>query len=332
MAIQAERSSVMSDLVEVSSPIDVPRLRARLNDGARVQFQEPLSEADYRSLAVILMDHPSVTVRAYGSDEELATLRLLRWFPHLRRLSVAGLYNLTDLTPLHQLSADVEVLDIGETRKPLDLTPVAAFRDLRELRIVAHRRGLADLLNANPGLQGLALWRLPVDRLIPAVTLAHLQSLSLTLGSLTDGEWLAQFPTLRYLALRNVRRLTNLDTVTRLPALQWLILNSLITDQLPDFSPCTALLRVDCDAMRHLRHPTSLQGLAAAPQLRDLRVTQSQLPVNAFMPFTSHPSLEHVGVGLGSERRNRDAHRLLGRTPPRADTHFATTHGLLYML
>lgn len=322
----------MSSVVDVSSPVDVPRLRAGLGDGARVQFQEPLSEADYRSLAAILMDHPSVTLRAYGFDAELATLRFLRWFPHLRRLSVADLYNLTDLTPLHQLSAEVEFLDIGGTRKPLNLSPVAAFCNLRELRIVMHRRGLEELLNANRGLHGLALWRLPVDRLLSVATLPNLQSLSLTLGSLTHGEWLARFPTLRYLALRNVRGLTTLDAVTRLAGLQWLWLDALTIDQLPDFSSCTALLRVDCTGMRHLRHHTSLQGLAAAPQLRDLWVTESRLPVDAFMPLAGHPTLEHVGVGLGSERRNRDAERLLGRTPPGSDAHFAATHGILRML
>ncbi len=322
----------VSALVEVSSPVDVPRLRAVLGTVGRVQFQVPLSEADYRTLAAILAEHPSVTLRAYGSDTELATLRFLRWFPHLRRLSVADLFHLTDLTPLHQLGADVEFLDLGETRKPLDLTPATAFRNLRELRVASHRRGLPNLLDSNPHLQGLALWRIPVDQVLPVVTLPYLQSLSLTLGSLTDAGWLTQFPTLRYLALRNVRRLTNLEPVTRLPALQWLILEALTSDQLPSFSPSTALLRVDLDGMRRLRQPNALHGIAAAPNLHDLQVTQSSLPVEAFTPFTGHATLAHVRVGLGSERRNRAAEQLLGRTPPRGNASFAATHDLLYIL
>ncbi|MEV1289286.1 hypothetical protein [Micromonospora sp. NPDC049679] len=322
----------MSRIVEVSSPVDVRQLHVGLGDAAVVQFEQPLTEADYRSLAALLADHPTVTLRAYGFDEDLATLRFLRWFPHLRRFSVAHLRNLTDLAPLHQLSADVEFLDIGETRKPLNLSPVAAFHDLRQLRIVAHRRGLPELLHANPGLQGLALWRLPVDQLLPVIALPYLRSLALTLGSLAQGEWLLQVPTLRYLALRAVRKLTDLDAVIRLPALQWLWLDALTLDRLPDFGSCTALLRADCTAMRHLRHPASLQGLAAAPQLRELLVSESLLPVDAFVPFVHHPTLERVGVGLGTERRNREAHQLLQRMPPRADTDFAATYGLLRML
>ncbi|WBB69141.1 hypothetical protein [Micromonospora sp. WMMD812] len=108
--------------MEVSSPIDGPRLRAEVDTATKGQFQAPLSDADYRTLAAILAEHPSVTLRVYGFDTELSTLRFLRWFPHLRRLSVADLFHLTDLTPLRQLGADVEFLDLGETRKPLDLT------------------------------------------------------------------------------------------------------------------------------------------------------------------------------------------------------------------
>ncbi|MFE9651659.1 hypothetical protein [Micromonospora sp. NPDC006431] len=322
----------MSRIVDVSSPIDVHQLRVRLGDASVVQFSQPLAEAEYRSLAAVLADHPTVTLRAYGFDKDLATLRFLRWFPRLSRFSVAHLHNLTDLAPLHQLNANVELLDIGETRKPLNLTPVAAFHDLRQLRIVAHRRGLPELLDANPGLQGLALWRLPIDQHLPLIALPHLQSLALTLGSLAHGEWLLQVPTLRYVALRAVRKLTDLDAVTRLPALQWLWLDALALDRLPDFSSCTPLRRADCTAMRHLRHPASLQGLAAAPQLRELLVTESLLPANAFTPFVDHPTLEHVAVGLGTERRNREVEQMLRRTPPRADTDFAATYGLLRML
>ncbi|MFE9207315.1 hypothetical protein [Micromonospora sp. NPDC007230] len=97
--------------MEALSPIDVLRLRPGSTRVRGAQLQVPLSEADYRTLAAILAEHPSVTPRAYGFDAELSALRFLRRFPHLRRLSVAGLFHLTDLSPLHQLDADVEFLD-----------------------------------------------------------------------------------------------------------------------------------------------------------------------------------------------------------------------------
>ncbi len=210
----------MSRIVDVSSPLDMQQLRVRLDDASVVQFSQPLAEAEYRLLAALLAEHPTVTLRAYGFDEDLATLRFLRWFPRLRRFSVAHLHNLTDLAPLHQLSADVELLDIGETRKPLNLTPVAAFRDLRQLRIVAHRGGLPELIDANPNLQGLSLWRLPVDQYLPLIALPPAVTgadprLVRTRRTAAPGP-----PASLRRATRQFAELTDLDhPVTRLPAL-----------------------------------------------------------------------------------------------------------------
>ncbi|MCG5436430.1 hypothetical protein [Micromonospora foliorum] len=194
----------------------------------------------------------------------------------------------------------MEFLDIGETRKPFDLAPVARFRRLRRLRIVEHRRGLPKLLHANPGLRDLSLWRLPVDHVLPIIALPHLQALALTLGSLTNSDWLTEIPTLRYLALRRVRKLSDLTPVTRLPVLQWLWLETLTVERLPDFGSSTMLTRTECLGMRHLRHPAALHGLAAAPQLRELLVAAPHLPVDAVVPFVDHPTLERAGIVLGS--------------------------------
>ncbi|RKN22120.1 hypothetical protein D7147_05215 [Micromonospora musae] len=322
----------MSGVVEVRSPVDFGQLRARLGAADVVQFSQPLTEAEYRSLAALLAEHPTVPLRAYGSDDELATLRFLRWFPHVRRFSVAELRHLTDLAPLDQLSADVDYLDIGETRKPVHLGPVAEFRRLRRLRIVGHRRGLSELLSANPGLRELSLWRLPVDRVLPVIALPCLQALALTLGSLTNSEWLTQIPTLRYLALRGVREVSDLTPVTRLPALQWLWLETLTVERLPHFGSDTKLARVDCIGMRHLRHPEALQGLAAAPQLRELLVAAPHLPVDAVVSLVDHPTLERATIVLGSQQRDRDAEDLLRLPPPRPDTQFATIHELTRVL
>ncbi|WP_141910235.1 hypothetical protein [Micromonospora sp. A202] len=322
----------MGSVVEVRSPVDVAQLRARLGDADVVQFQEPLAEAEYRSVAALLGDHPMVPLRVYGFDDDLATLRFLRWFPHVRRFSVAGLWHLTDLAPLDQLSAGVEFLDIGEIRKPLDLAPVAQFRRLRRLRIVEHRRGLTELLHANPRLRDLSLWRLPVDHILPVIALPHLQALALTLGSLTNSEWLAQLPTLRYLALRRVRKLNDLTPVTQLPALQWLWLETLTVERLLDFGSNTMLTRAECLGLRHLGHPTALQGLAAAPQLRELVVAAPYLPVDALVPFVDHPTLERAEIVLGSQQCDRDADYLLRLPPPHPDTQFAAMHELTRIL
>ncbi|MEU7947368.1 hypothetical protein AB0C50_22045 [Micromonospora taraxaci] len=322
----------MGDVVEGRSPVNVAQLRPRLRNADVVQLSEPLTEAEYRSVAMLLGDHPMVPLRVYGFDDDLATLRFLRWFPHVRRFSVAGLWHLTDLTPLDQLNADVEFLDIGETRKPLDLAPIAQFRRLRRLRVVEHRRGLPELLHANPGLRDLSLWRLPVDHVLPVIALPHLQAMALTLGSLTNNEWLTQIPTLRYLALRQVRKLSDLTPVTRLLALQWLRLETLTVERLPGFGSNAMLTRAECLGMRHLRHQSALQGLAAAAQLRELLVTAPHLPVDAVVPFVDHPTLARAEIVLGSQQRDRNVDNLLRLPPPRPDTQFAAMHELTRIL
>ena len=44
----------MGDVVEVRSPVDVAQLRPRLGNADVVQFSEPLTEAEYRSVAALL--------------------------------------------------------------------------------------------------------------------------------------------------------------------------------------------------------------------------------------------------------------------------------------
>ncbi|MET7672978.1 hypothetical protein [Micromonospora luteifusca] len=60
-----------SGVVEVRSPVDVSQLRAGLGAANVVQFSEPLTEAEYRSLAALLAEHPTVPLRVYGFDDEL---------------------------------------------------------------------------------------------------------------------------------------------------------------------------------------------------------------------------------------------------------------------
>ncbi|MEU7920736.1 hypothetical protein [Micromonospora zamorensis] len=149
---------------------------------------------------------------------------------------------------------------------------------------------------------------------------------------MTNSDWLTHIPTLRYLALRRVRKLSDLTPVTRLRALQWLWLETLTVDRLPDFRSSTMLTRADCLGMRHLRHPAALQGLAAAPQLRELLVAAPHLPVDAVVPFVGHPTLERAEIVLGSHQRDRDVDDLLRLPPPRPDRQFAAMHALTRVL
>ncbi|TNH21094.1 hypothetical protein FHG89_32400 [Micromonospora orduensis] len=116
-----------------------------------------------------------------------------------------------------------------------------------------------------------------------------------------------------------------------MPALQWLRLETLTVDRLPDFGS-NPMTRAECLGLRHLRHPAALQGLAAAPQLGKLLVAAPHLPVDALVPFVDHPTLERAGITLGSHQRDRDADDLLRLPPPPPDRQFAAMHELTRIL
>jgi hypothetical protein len=297
-----------------------------------VQFDQALHNVEYRILGDLLADHPGVTLRVFGHDPDLAGLEFLRWFPRLRRFRIDHLETV-DLDQLQRLPEDLQFLGVGETRRrALDLTPAIRFQHLRELRIVGHKRGLAEIIDANRELEAIALSRLPVDKVLAEIALSRLDSLTLKLGSLTDIGWLNNAANVRYLALRQVRGITDVDVLASFKSLVWLWLDSLgkIT-KLPDLSGCAALLRVELTALKTLRNVTALNGLARAPQLREVLVSESHLPVAAFKSLAKHPTLERIGVGLGSLRRNDQASALLARPPQRSPEEFAAEHRILHL-
>jgi hypothetical protein len=303
-----------------------------VDDTANVRLlTSPLSPVEYQSLSEEIDQSEGVTLRVCGFDRELARLEFLKWFPRLRRLSISGLHHATDLSAVRYLPEDLELLDLGETRTPIDLAPALRLRHVDQLRIVGHRRNLNRLVTrAAP--RGLSLWRLPVDKVLPAGVPSTVESLALTLGSLWDLRWLAQHVELRYLALRGVRGLIGLEVLKDLLSLEWLWLDSLSrVESIPDLSGCIKLVRVDLTELRGLRTRDALEGVACAPRLQELLVSESRLPVEAFRPFEGHGHLERIGVGLGVDQRNRLVEAIFSLPPQRSHDEFAADHDIVFM-
>ncbi|WP_144120926.1 hypothetical protein [Catellatospora sichuanensis] len=322
----------MYQFLELESPLDRDHLKVAVPDVERVQFDEPLTNDDYQLLAQVLEQCPHVTLRVYGYSQELAGLDFLRLFPELRRFSVSNLMLLDDVSRLNVLPDDLEYLDLGETKRPLDLTPLK-FSRLSGLRVVGHHRGLSELVARNHELRVLSLWRLRFDQVLPIVALPDLESLVLTLGSLTDSHWLAQFPSLRFLGIRQTRRLADLSPVRDLSKLEWLWLDTLSgVSLLPDFSANAALVRADLDGLRSMQADNALEGLVTAPNLEQLSVSNSRLPVSAFEVLRSHPRLSFISVGLGSAKRNREVEDMLDVVAAPNIFQFARQQGISLIL
>lgn len=290
---------------------------------------EPMTPAGYQDLARELEAAPWKTLRAGGDNRELASLQWLRWFPNLRRLSLITLHHVEDLSALGHLPADLESLDLGATRRALDLAPALRFEHLRELRVEGHRRRLAEVVERNKDLRVLSLWRLPsVDAAVPQLP-PFLQALSVTLGSIKNATWMTQCEHLRFLAIRATRGITDLGVISQLERLQWLWLESMGgVERLPDLSGHESLLRIELSSMRGLRGEDALVNVARAPHLRELHVTESRLPANAFAPLVDHPHLERLAIGLGSDRRNREVEEWLALPKPYTHDEFSRAYDI----
>src|SRR5262245_53357726 len=127
---------------EVGPPLTEQMLRP-LDPRCRVvQFREPLSNADFRTLADWLRDYPTVTLRAYWNGTG-ADLDFLRFFPTLRAFDADSNYNgLISLAGLNYLPDDLTYLGLGQTKKRLSLAPIARFKKLRRLSLERHSKDI----------------------------------------------------------------------------------------------------------------------------------------------------------------------------------------------
>ncbi len=303
-----------SGVVEVGSPLDVAAVRQDLPAARLIQFSDPLTDDEFRTLGELTRSSPEVELRAYSVYEPV-TLDFLRHFPHLRRLSLDQ-HCLTDVSALNELLPDLQSLELGETYRALDLRPLR-LRGLRRLGVTGHRSGLADLVDGNPGLRSLSLRGLPVDQLLGDVELPKLEELNLRLGSINELSWVCRFQSLRQLMLWRVRGVAELSALARLPELRWLWLDTLkAVERLPDLSASRNLVRVDLENLSSMRTEDALAGLARAEGLEELGLYQGRIPVTALNALVGHPRLKRIVLGLGSERRNREASTVIDLPSP----------------
>jgi hypothetical protein len=316
-------------LLELYPPLDVGRLKVAVGDTDIVQFYEHFAPAEYALLAQLLTLHPKVVMRVYGTDAELGDMKFLQHFPRLRCFSVA-LRQVTSVEPINVLPDDLELLDVGETAKPLDLRPLK-FKNLQYLRVDGHTRGLPELIEANEHLRKLSLWHLKASEIMASAKVPQLEQLELVQGSAKDLSWLARLKNLRYLALSRVRDVDDeaLAVINELPNLEWLWLIALPgVTAVPDVSANRRLRRVDLDSMAKMRAEDALTGLRRASNLEEVSITSSHLPVAALRPLTEIATLTAAMVGLGSPKKNQEVRQFLDLPPARSATAFATTFEL----
>ena len=301
-----------TDFRHVRSPLTDEMLRPSTTGRGVVQFDSLLTDDDFVRLAEWLRAYPEITLRAYGGyDGSIRDLEFLRSFPSLRRFAADALWDkLGSIEGLRHLPDDLEELGLGATRRPLDVSGLARFRQLRSLFLEGPVRGI-EVVSGLTEMDDLTFRSITLPDLSLLLPLRRLRSFDLKLGGTKDLALLPRIGEIRYLELWMIKGLTDIRPIGGMTELRSLFLQALRgVEELPDLSRCIRLRRVRLETMKGLR---SLAPLATAPALRDVvLVDLRQLAAEDVTPLAGLPGLRGVSLGLGSIRKNEAARRLLG--------------------
>jgi hypothetical protein len=282
-----------------------------------IQLNGIFGERELDALANFMREYPSLGLRVY-SREPITDLEFLRHFPFVRRFDAdGGLGRLANFDGLRYLSPELEHLGLGRTKRQLSLRILERFTQLRELYLAEQRKdfgAVGTLLK----LEKLELHSITLPDLSSLLTLSNLKWLEIKLGGTRDLRHLSKIGRLTYLKLWMIRGLNDITVIGEIPTLQELFLHSLRqVTALPSFRSLPDLKKVMIDTMNGLH---DLRPIAEAPNLERLAaVAMRHLDPEAFRPFVDHPTLKLVSAGLGSDKKNAAAARVLGpigRTPP----------------
>jgi hypothetical protein len=297
-----------SGIREVSSPLSRGMLSPPESRLRMVQFNRVLTDTDYRQLADWLSDNPGIQLRAYGS---IPDLEFLRFFPHLRKFSADGLYDsLESLDGLKHLRPDLHTLSLGATRKKMSLQPLSRFTGLRRLYLEKHTKDI-DVLAGLTSLTSLTLCEISLPDLSLLLPLTELRALELAMGGTRDLSLLPRVGQLEYLDLVMIRGLEDVRPVADMPSLRYLSLYGLkrVTALPADLSRAVLLDTVALEVMRGL---TDLAPLLTAPALRRVAlVNMTHLEPAQVAVLADHPQLRYLIAGLGSDRKNRAVRELV---------------------
>lgn len=305
MRSQSNRS--FPEIRELRSPLK-RRMLKPLDDRIKVvQFGEPLTDSELKRVARFMEAYPKVRLRMYGHRNRL-DLEWLRYYPgHLNFMVDA--YNLEDLDGLRHLSDGLSQLAIGQTKRRLSLNILQRFPKLKVLYLEGQKKDI-DVLSRLRCIEDLTLRSITLPDLTVLLPLEHLWSLDLKLGGTTNLDLLPRIGSLKYLELWMIRGLDDLSPVSDLTNLRFLFLQALSrVTILPDLSQCTKLRRVHLETMKGLH---DLRPLARAPALEQLLlIDMPQLRPEQLEPLRNRPTLNSVTIGLGSDKRNQAAEKVL---------------------
>jgi hypothetical protein len=294
--------------VEAGAP---PRLLRDVNDLAR-HYGDRLEVRFYGLYgevfdAAILAHLPDVQHLSVDCLTHIRNARRIGELARLKKLSF-GVFRDEDAAileafPLEQLTE----LTLGDNlRKNLDLAPLARARNLTDLRVEGHTRGL-------PVIAGLPhLTRLFLNGIAKRQDLAFLSAapalreLSLILGGRPSLDEFSH-PGLTDLSVIRVQGLATLGDLARFPSLQSLV----VEDQIRLASLDLAGASLERLVLMNCKTLASVPGLDAQLRLRELRVARTALDLDALLARDWPATMRVLGLYSGSAKWNAAARAAL---------------------
>lgn len=269
---------------EVRSPLDRTRFESA-SPAVRLQYSEPLDEADLDALARAVRARPQSGLRVHGFRRHAFDPAQLARFAAVRHLHLD--VALPSFDVLGALAPHLESLVVGpRAGAAFDPPPLPRLRALELHGAALSRAALRRL----PSLRALTLVDSPL-RDLGALAGAELERLIVRYGDCDDVAAIVDCANLRELDLRGLRGVRSLPPLGALARLQTLAIADLpnVTDLRPVVESST-LARIEIDAMAHL----AVNDLYV---LRELR------------------ALASAEIDIGGRRKNREVYRALGLGP-----------------
>lgn len=260
-----------------------------------IQFQEPLSDDEYRAVAELALSAPHVNLRAYADyGRRFTDPDFLRFFTGIRGLQIDLPY-LQNVDALNEMIRGLERFRWGWTQRKFSLAFLANASLLKRLHLEKHRKAL-EIVAGLTGLKHLSLRSISLEDLTIFSSLQGLQSFEYRLGGLKDISAVAAFQQLQYLELWQIRGLTDLCAIGDLRSLEYVYLQALgHVTELPSLARMSKLRRA---VLHNMKGISDLGPVASAPNLEELLLQDMQhLPKDCLAPFIGHPRLKSVGAG-----------------------------------
>ncbi len=140
--------------------------------------------------------------------------------------------------------------------------------------------------------------------------LQHMWSLSIKLGGITDLNAVQGMENIKHFELWQVKGLSNLEVISNLTGLQFLVLQSLPqVSALPPLNGLIKLRRIILDNMKGL---SNLDSILSVPGLKEfMHINAQNMQPADYEPLMQHKTLKQILVHFGSVRKENQMQALL---------------------